>query len=191
MIVRIRSTTLELQHDPAAPFDRPRGTPGRLDLVSGRARAEELTRAIFFAERAATPPMTARARIIWRDWASRFANGLIWQSRDDADAVPQTHEGLSELGILLSGPATRGELWALDAYEALFVQLFSIGWSLATSANPLATTTRLDDGTGRGHGGPESLAMAWSALRGLWEEPWSARRRLDEAFATVARGIGR
>jgi hypothetical protein len=191
VISRVRSATLQLGSNPAAPFERPRGSLARLDLQEARARADELTRTIFFAERAATPPLAARARVIWRGWAERLGQTLTWETRAGEATTPLVRESLGELGVLLSGPATRGELRALDSYEALFVHLFSIGWVLAEAANPVAQQRSLGDASERGIQVLEATRTAWAALRELWDEPWLARRRLDPAFVALARSAGR
>lgn len=194
VITRVRSATLSLGSDQTAPFSRAWTSRGRIDVPAARVETDDLTRAIFFAERAATPPLSARARVIWRGWAERFGRDIVWETTAGRETTPRVRDGLGELGVLLSGPATRGELRALDAYEALFVHLFSLGWALAEAASPVRQTTQLDDASGTGLAVLASVEEAWLKLKTLWEEPWLARRRLDDTFTALeraSRGAGR
>ncbi|HEV8634865.1 MAG TPA: hypothetical protein VG370_11580 [Chloroflexota bacterium] len=188
VISRVRSASLGLGSDAASAFAAPGGPLRASHVRAARADLEQRARATFFAERWATQPVAARARVIWRGWAQGFAGSLRWEQAPSGEIAPRMRERLDELTSLLSGPATRGELRVLDAYEAYFQVLFTLGWAAVVRADPAGDARRLpgpaieppDLGAG---------AAAWSALVAAWTAPWEGRRRHDDVFGELLRWV--
>lgn len=188
VISRVRSASLGLGSDAASAFAAPGGPLRASHVRAARADLEQRGRATFFAERWATQPVAARARVIWRGWAQGFAASLRWEQAPSGEIAPRMRERLDELTSLLSGPATRGELRVLDAYEAYFQVLFTLGWAAVVRADPAGDARRLpgpaieppDLGAG---------AAAWSALVAAWTAPWEGRRRHDDVFDKLLRWV--
>jgi hypothetical protein len=154
------------------------GAPRRPPHVrAARGELEQRGRATFLAARRATQPVAARARVIWRGWAQSFTGSLSWEQRAVGDVNPSARAQLDELTSLLSGPATRGELRVLGAYEAYFQTLFTLGWALVVRADPGGDARRLAAPGGSAIG--ESALRAWNEIVGAWIAPWNGRRRHD------------
>jgi len=139
---QIRSAAMILG-DSRAGFVDPGGPLRAAHVRAARAELEQRGRATFFAERWATQPDNNASRVIWRGWAQSFTTSLSWEQRADGDVIPRARERLDELTSLLSGPATRGELRVLGAYEAYFQTLFTLGWALVVRADPGGDARRL------------------------------------------------
>src|SRR5262249_49317364 len=97
-------------------------------------------------------------------------------------------ERLDELTSLLSGPATRGELRVLDAYEAYFQVLFTLGWAAVVRADPAGNARRLMAGEAEPRD-PDGRAEAWGALAAAWSAPWEGRRRPADVFDKLLRWV--
>jgi hypothetical protein len=196
VISRVRSASLGLGADAASAFAAPGGPLRASHIRAARADIEQRGRASFFAERWATQPVAARARVVWRGWAQGFAMSLRWEQAPSGEIAPRMRERLDELTSLLSGPATRGELRVLDAYEAYFQVLFTLGWAAVVRADPAGDARRLPgpsiDPPAPHPGGarhPGAGAEAWSALVGAWIAPWEGRRRHDDVFDKLLRWV--
>ena len=176
VISQIRSAAMILG-DSRAGFVDPGGPLRAAHVRAARAELEQRGRATFFAERWATQPVTARARVIWRGWAQSFTSSLSWEQRAAGDVNPSARAQLDELTSLLSGPATRGELRVLGAYEAYFQTLFTLGWALVVRADPGGDARRLAAPGASAIG--ESALRAWQEIVGAWIAPWNGRRRHD------------
>ncbi|MBM4417035.1 MAG: hypothetical protein FJ033_01755 [Chloroflexi bacterium] len=183
VVTRIRSAALNLAATAVAGLSAPEG-PLRLGLLrTARENVDRCGRKTFFAERWAMQPITARARIIWRNWAAAFARHQRWEQRGDAHLEPRMRAHLDELAALLSGPATRGELRVLDAYEEYFQTLFTLGWALASRVDPGEERYRLRSGDGDGRG--LRVEIAWQSLVTAWSGPWEGRREHANVFAAL------
>src|SRR5262245_24040092 len=187
---QIRSAAMILG-DSRAGFVDPGGPLRAAHVRAARAELEQRGRATFFAERWATQPVTARARVVWRGWAQSFTASLSWEQRSEGDVNPRAREQLDELTSLLSGPATRGELRVLGAYEAYFQTLFTLGWALVVRADPGGDARRL--AAPGGSAIADSAMRAWQEIVGAWIAPWNGRRRHDailEALLAWVRAPG-
>jgi hypothetical protein len=171
---QIRSASMILG-DSRAGFVDPGGPLRAAHVRAARAELEQRGRATFLAERWATQPVTARARVVWRGWAQGFTTSLSWEQRADGDVNPQAREQLDEMTSLLSGPATRGELRVLGAYENYFQMLFTLGWAVVVRADPGGDARRLA-APGRAEMDASTL-RAWQEIVGAWVAPWNGRRR--------------
>jgi hypothetical protein len=184
VVSQVRSASLQLGVDAVGGFDDP-GAPLRATHVrAARLELDARGRRAFVVERWATQPIAARARIVWRGWASGFAQTLQWDASASGALAPRMRERLDELGTLLSGPATRGEVRVLEAYEAYFQTLFTLGWAIVRRADPLGDTRRLGTGTDDAQI-TQAGASAFNAVRAAWILPWVGRRRHDEIQAAL------
>ncbi len=182
VVTRVRSATLDLGATAVAGLSAPVG-PLRLGLLrTARENVDRSGRNTFLAERWATQPIAARARIIWRNWATAFARHQRWEQRN-TQLEPRMRGHMDELAALLSGPATRGELRVLDAYEEYFQTLFTLGWALASWVDPGEDRHRLGSGDTDGHG--LRIDVAWQALVAAWITPWEGRREHANVFAAL------
>jgi hypothetical protein len=177
VITQIRSASMILG-DSRAGFVDPGGPLRAAHVRAARTELEQRGRATFLAERWATQPVAARARVIWRGWAQSFTGSLSWEQRAEGDVNPSARAQLDELTSLLSGPATRGELRVLGAYEAYFQTLFTLGWALVVRADPGGDARRLA-APGESEIGGSAAQLAWQEIVGAWIAPWSGRRRHD------------
>ncbi|TAK25310.1 MAG: hypothetical protein EPO26_02740 [Chloroflexota bacterium] len=183
---RIRSASLHLGADSTSGLVTP-GAPLRLaHLRMSRPDIEQHGRATFMAEKWATQPIAARARVIWLGWAQSFAASMRWEQNENGVISPRMRERLDELTSLLSGPATRGELRVLDAYEAYFQSLFTLGWAVVVRADPTSDHRRL---AGGGSKDADGGADAWAQLTGAWIAPWHGRRGHEELFEMLRRWV--
>jgi hypothetical protein len=185
---RVRSASVGLGADATSPFASPGGPLRASHVRAARSELEGRGRASFLAERWATQPIAARARVVWRGWAQGFAGSLRWEQAPTGEIAPRMRERLDELTSLLSGPATRGELRVLDAYEAYFQVLFTLGWAAVVRVDPASNERRL---AAPGIESPEhgAGAIAWEALVAAWVAPWEGRRRHEELFGKLLRWI--
>jgi hypothetical protein len=177
VVTRTRSASLLLATESAGGFASPGGPLRAHHVRSARGELDQRGRASFLAERWATQPIAARARVIWVGWAQMFAGSLRWQQHaDDKEITPRMRERLDELTALLSGPATRGELRVLESYEAYFQTLFTLGWALVQRIDPAGDNRRLPVAAGEA-GDLAAAENAWTELRRAWTAPWIGRRR--------------
>jgi hypothetical protein len=188
VLSRVRSASVGLGADAASPFAAPGGPLRASHVRAARTELEAKGRSSFLAERWATQPVAARARVVWRGWAQGFAGSLRWEQAPTGEIAPRMRERLDELTSLLSGPATRGELRVLDAYEAYFQVLFTLGWAAVVRVDPVGNERRLP---GPGIDPPDqgAGAAAWEALVAAWIAPWEGRRRHDDLFDKLLRWI--
>lgn len=182
VISRVRSASIVLGASGTSGFVDPGGPLRGAHVRAAQPELEQRGRATFFAERWATQPIAARARTIWRGWATSFAGSLSWESRGTNDLTPRMREQLAELNTLLGGPATRGELRVLDAYEAYFETLFTLGWAVVVRVDPLGDARRLTSVAGSGGASSDAAVRAWREIQGAWIAPWDGRRRHGELF---------
>ena len=168
VVSQVRSASLS-NESLAAPSAALRAAHVRI----ARVDLEQRGRASFLAERWATQPVAARARVVWRAWAQTFARTLQWENAPGGEMTPRMRERLDELTTLLSGPATRGELRVLEAYESYFQVLFTLGWALVKREGPEEVSAAATD--------------AWRMLTAAWVSPWVGRRRHQELSETLLR----
>ena len=187
VVTRTRSASLQVGTESAGGLGAPGGPLRAAHVRTARGELEQRGRATFFAERWATQPIAARARVIWHGWARAFAASLRWEAGDGA-ITPRMRERLDELTALLSGPATRGELGVLDSYEAYFQTLFTLGWALVQRVDPTLDARRLP-GAGGDDGDLAAAEAAWNELRRAWIAPWIGRRRHEKIVDALMRWL--
>ena len=175
VVTQLRSATINLGAE-GSGFADPGGPLRAAHVRAARDELEQRGRASFFAERWATQAVTARARVIWRGWAQSFTASLAWQQGPAGDVSPRTRAQIDELTSLLSGPATRGELRVLGAYEDYMQVLFTLGWEIVVRADPGGDSRRLPASAGT-PAIDELTQRAWGELVAAWIEPWNGRRR--------------
>jgi hypothetical protein len=180
VVTRTRSAALLVGTESAGGFAAPDGPLRAPHVRMAHAELEQRGRATFYAERWATQPVAARARVIWHGWAQSFAASLRWENDTDDELTPRMRERLDELTALLSGPATRGELRVLESYEAYFQVLFTLGWALVKGVDPLKDARRLPGAGGNAGRDPQAAETVWNEIRGAWIAPWVGRRRHDQ-----------
>src|SRR5215208_4494661 len=96
VITQIRSASMILG-DSRAGFVDPGGPLRAAHVRAARADLEQRGRATFFAERWATQPVTARARVVWQGWAQSLTASLRWEQRAEGAVNPTVRERLDEL----------------------------------------------------------------------------------------------
>lgn len=189
MVTRTRSASLAVGTQSAGGFASPGGPLRATHVRQAQAELDQRGRAGFAAERWATQPIAARARVVWGGWARAFAASLKWeQGAGENEITPRMRERLDELTALLSGPATRGELQVLDCYEAYFQTLFTLGWAMVQRFDPAGDTRRLPASDGD-RGANEAAVEAWNEIRRAWIAPWIGRRRHGEIADALMRWI--
>lgn len=189
VVTRTRSASLEVGTQSAGGFASPGGPLRAAHVRQARSELDQRGRAAFFAERWATQPIAARARVVWSGWARAFAASLKWeQSAGEKEITPRMRARLDELTALLGGPATRGELRVLECYEAYFQTLFTLGWAMVQRFDPAGDARRLP-GAENDPGGLEAATEAWNEIRRAWIAPWIGRRRHDEIVEALMRWI--
>ena len=188
VITRVRSAAILLAGDEAGGFAPPDGPLRATHVRMARAELELRGRAAFMAERWATQPVMARARVVWRGWAQSFTGSLRWEHGSNRDVTPRMRERLDELNTLLSGPATCGELRVLDSYESYFHVLFTLGWAIVARIEPMGDSGRLPDPAQRPQD-IEAATAAWNEIRTSWIMPWQGRRRHNELVELLMKWI--
>jgi hypothetical protein len=189
VVTKTRSASLDVGTESAGGFASPGGPLRAHHVRTARTELDQRGRVTFFAERWATQPITARARVIWVGWAQMFAASLRWeQAADEKQITPRMRERLDELTALLSGPATRGELRVLESYEAYFQTLFTLGWALVQRIDPGADNRRLPSADGDA-AGLAAAETAWNEIRRAWIAPWIGRRRHEQIVDALMRWI--
>lgn len=189
MVSRTRSASLEVGTGSAGGFASPGGPLRAAHVRAARTELDQRGRSAFFAERWATQPVTARARVVWKGWAQAFTATLRWeQSADEKEVLPRMRERLDELTALLSGPATRGELRVLESYEAYFQTLFTLGWALVQRVDLAGDARRLPGSEGDA-GALAAAELAWDEIRRAWVLPWVGRRRHEQIVEALMRWI--
>jgi hypothetical protein len=189
VVTRTRSASLAVGTESAGGLASPGGPLRAAHVRQTLGELDKLGRAAFFAERWATQPIAARARVVWGGWARAFAASLKWeQAAGEGEVTPRMRERLDELTALLSGPATRGELGVLDAYEAYFQALFTLGWAMVQRFDPAGDARRLPGAAGDAGANDAALA-AWNEIRRAWVEPWIGRRRHVDIVDALMRWI--
>lgn len=166
------------------------GAPLRAAHVrAARLELEELGRRTLGAERFATQSVAARTRVIWRGWAQAFTASLVWEQGPAGGVSPRAQTQLDELNTLLNGPATRGELRVLEAYERYFHQLFTLGWAVVVRVDPGSDVRRL---AAPGATEVDAAALrAWQEITSAWIAPWNGRRRTNAILEALLDWIDR